>query len=274
MQQSSVEFSEYKYSIGRGIFRKIKVAKDWNSPQLLDVLIHFERYFGQGRTFHDYRNVLVRISQNDELGIKKEIVAKKFKLVRKYDRFRFRFLPSKADRSLVIATALLQNGLNTPRPVAVIEDRDKFNRLYDCYYLTEFLEYDCSFSEIANKLNDRAMKEKIIIEAGLQIRLLHDSGIVHNDLHTSNILIKNITTEPELYFIDLNRARIKVSLSLKTRAKDLGRLSFNRTEQLVFLKSYDPIIVNELLILVDKSHLRRAKWVTFKDWVKKIKAKL
>lgn len=273
MQQLCVEFTEYKYSIGRGVFKHIKVAKDWDSPQFREFLIDFEKYFRQSQAFHDYRNVLVRIGQNEILGIKNEIVAKKFKLTRSYDRFRFHFLPSKAFRSLEIAKTLLQNGLKTPRPIAIIEDKGGFNRLINCYYLTEFLEYDCSFSQVVNGL-DVNLKRKIIIEAARNISLMHNAGIIHNDLHASNILIKNIKTQPELYYVDLNRARKEKILSINARAKDLGRLTLNQQDQITFYENYDPVSYENFIIKVCKAQFRRKRWIDLKKRLRILKAKL
>lgn len=273
MEQLYTEFAKYEYPMGTGVLRKIKVIKNWDSPQFREFLVNFEKYFGQCHAFHDYRNVLVRIGQNETLGMKKEIVAKKFGLVRSYDHFRFHFLPSKALRSLNIALVLLKNGLKTPHPVAIIEDRGRLNRLVNCYYLTEFLEYDYSFTQIANEFDDN-VKGKIISEAAQNICVMHNAGIIHNDLHVSNILVKNAKTQPEFYYIDLNRARGKKALSIKARAKDLGRLSLKQSDQMVFLKNYNPVSYQDFSNLVNKMQRRRKMWIELKKGFREIKGQL
>jgi tRNA A-37 threonylcarbamoyl transferase component Bud32 len=273
MTQLWEEFTEFKHSFDRDTTRYIKVARDWDTPMFRKFLINIEEHLGQGQAIHDYRNVLVRIDQNEELGVKKEILVKKYKLFRKYDRLRFCFISSKAQRSLEIALFLLNNGVNTPAPIAVIDDRGKFNRLLNCYYLTEYLDYDVSFLQIIKEA-DENRKRKILMEAAQNIRLMHDVGIVHKDLHATNILVKNQETHTEFYFIDLNRARKKECLTLEARAKDLGRLALQQYDKLIFFKSYDPQHYECLIQKSHKSFARRKKWIAFKDKIRRLKSKL
>ncbi len=272
MEQSSPEFKEYQYPIGKKVLRHIKVAMDWDTPQFRDFLINIEKHFKPDQAFHDFRNVLVRIKPNETLGINNEIVVKKFKLRRKYDQFRFYFLPSKARRSLEIALTMIRNGLKTPYPVAIIEDRGPLNRLTNCYYLTEFLKSDCSFLNVINELDD-ITKRKIMTEAAQNIRLMHDAGIIHNDLHASNILVRNLSNQPELYYIDLNRARHKKALSVKIRAKDLGRLALKPQDQPGFFSSYDSQNNGHIMAKIHKAYDRRSRWVKLKHKLRRFKSK-
>ena len=273
MEQLYSQFIGYQYTDESKVYRLIKVAKDWDSPQFREFLNNIETYFEPKHAFHNYRNVLIRFVPDETLGIKDEIVVKKFKLTRKYDRFRFHFLTSKALRSLEIALTLMQNGLKTPRPLAVIEERGKYNSLVNCYYLTEFLKFDCSFSQVIKEFDDE-LKGKLVAETARNIRLMHDAGIVHNDLHASNIMIKNPEAVPELYFIDLNRARHKKDLSVKIRAKDLGRLDLDQPDQACFFSNYDCQKDRHLLAEIDKAHHRRENWLAFKRVFRRIKSKL
>jgi len=273
MERLNPKFNDYQYPIDSKIDRLIKVVKDWDSPQFREFLNNIDSYFKHNQAFHDYRNVLTRYDPNELLGIKSEIVVKKFKMTRKYDHLRFRFLPSKASRSLEIALVLLLNGLYTPRPIAVIEERGKFNRLVNSYLITEFIKFDCSFLQVI-KETDNNLKEKLIPETARKIRLMHDAGIIHNDLHAANILIKNIETIPELYFIDLNRARRKKVLPTKTRAKDLGRLALDQRDQENFFRNYDPQKNGRLLTEIRKAKHRREKWLAFKRFLRRLKSKI
>lgn len=273
MRQIPALYNEFKIPLEKGTFRIIKVIKDWDSPQFRQFLIDIEKHLQPNQTFHDFRNVLVRIKQDETLGIKTEIVAKKFKLTRKYDHFRFRFLPSKALRSLMMAQTLSQNRLNTPSPLAVIEDRSIHNQLVTCYFLTEYLDYDCSFADVVNH-SDNRLKERIIIEAARNIRLMHNAGIVHNDLHASNILIKNLKGQTEFYYINLNRARLKKGLSMRKRGKDLGRLALNQSDLTLFLSHYLSEPPEAFLKFVKKMRRRRERWIRFKKWSRQFKTKL
>lgn len=265
------DFNEYKRPFDGGGFRRLKIAGDWDSPQFRDCLFGFEKHFQRRPAFHDYRNVLVRIGPDDALGVKKEIVAKKFRLFRKYDHLRFYFIPSKAIRSLKTALTLLGNGLKTPRPVAIIEDYGPFNKPNCCYYLSEFLEYDCSMAEAVRQVEDDRQR-RLIAAAAREIGRMHRIGLVHNDLHLSNILIKNLEGEPELYFIDLNRARQKPALSIKARAKDLIRLALKPEELSDFLTNYDYDHYRQMMVLVRKFKARRERWLNFKAKIRRLKS--
>ncbi len=264
------DFIEYKRPTDGGGFQRLMIAGDWDTPQFRDCLFGFEKHFQERPAFHDYRNVLIRIGPEDALGVKKEIVAKKFKIFRKYDHLRFYFIPSKAIRSLKTALTLLRNGLKTPRPIAIIEEYGPFHKLMCCYYLSESLEYDCSMAEAVRQMEDEHQK-RLIAAAAREIGLMHRIGLVHNDLHLSNILIKNLQTEPELYFIDLNRARQKPVLSIKARAKDLIRLALKPEELTDFLKNYDYEHYRQMMDMVRKFKRRREKWLKFKAKMRRIK---
>lgn len=273
MKQVTVSFTEFKHRLDENTTRRIKAFEGWNSSRFRDFLTNLENHLEQGTIIYNNRNVLFRIGQNEKLGLNWDVLVKKYKLVRKYDRFRFRFLASKAERSLKIALDLLRNGLNTPQPIAIVEDWGGFNRLVNCYYLTEFLEYDTSLLQVI-KGTDENLKREIIVKAAQYIRAMHDLGIIHHDLNASNILIKNIETHPEIFLIDLNRARRKERLSLQARAKDIGRLALKQQDQLVFFQGYDSTGFKTMIYLFGKASARRSRWMTIKRKFRLLKTKL
>ncbi|ADQ15538.1 lipopolysaccharide kinase InaA family protein [Halanaerobium hydrogeniformans] len=190
-----------------------------------------------GETIYYLRNQLVKVY--DPI-LEMDIVIKSFKLDKLYDKLRFRFIPSKAERSLKIARELEKIKLKTPAPIAVIEKRGKTNELIFSYYITEYLDYDFNMLEIAKDFNhpERDKIENLMPQLGKEVRKMHEAGIVHNDLHAGNILVKNYETKPELYYIDLNRGRIKEKLTKKDKINDLKRLKFTEQEKDIFFKSY------------------------------------
>ncbi len=192
-----------------------------------------------GETIYFLRNQIVKV---DDPILKKEIVIKNFNLERKYDKLRFRLLPSKAERSLKIARALLKAKLKTPKPIAVIEKRGNTNQLLFSYYITEYVDYDFNMLDIARDFNhsERYKIKDLMPQLGREIRKMHQANIVHNDLHAGNILVKNFSEQPELYYIDLNRGRIKDEISEDDKINDLKRLKFTDQEKEIFFKYYSP----------------------------------
>ncbi len=81
-----------------------------------------------------------------------------------------------------------RNGVPTPR----ILDLDKKNHKI----IMEFIEGE-RIKELLNK-SDKKTIEKICFEIGKLIGKLHTGGIIHGDLTTSNMILK----DNEIYFID------------------------------------------------------------------------
>ncbi len=68
---------------------------------------------------------------------------------------------------------------------------------------------------ISGELIDKIIDEKLAKELGREIALMHDNGIIHGDLTTSNIIVK----EGKVFFIDFGLGEI--SDSVEKKAVDL-----------------------------------------------------
>ncbi|WP_018248123.1 lipopolysaccharide kinase InaA family protein [Orenia marismortui] len=223
-----------------------------------------------GEKVYDIRNALIHFEADDIPGVNEDIIIKKFNLTRRYDKLRFCFLDSKAVRSLKLALALENIGLRTPKPIALLEQRGKFNQIVYSYFITEYIDYDYNLLDILKDYDHplRSKAQEWLPQIARDIKKMHDAGIVHNDLHAGNILVGDIDNNPKFYYIDLNRGRIKKSLKLKTRMQDLARFKLKRDEQEIFIKSYDPNSYNELLELMAKLRDRRERFLKFKRRLK------
>ncbi|RCW83287.1 lipopolysaccharide kinase (Kdo/WaaP) family protein [Halanaerobium sp. DL-01] len=221
------------------------------------------------KIIYEKRNKLFKIK--DKI-LNKNILIKKFKLERTYDDLRFRVIPSKAERSLEIARALVNVGLKTPLPIAVIEKRGNYNKLLFSYYISEYIDYDYNMLDIAKNYNhpERGKILKLMPQLGKEIRKMHDAGIVHNDLHAGNILIKENADKNELYYIDLNRGKVKSDLSDKERINDLKRLKFTDHEKEILFKNYSPDRWRYFKEKVTKARRRRRKFINLKHKLRSI----
>lgn len=191
----------------------------------------------QAETLYNKRN---KISRFTDPILERDIAVKEFHLEKKYDQLRFRFLDSKAVRSLKIARALQEIGLLTPEPLAVIEKRAENKEIIYSYYITNYLNYDFNLLDIAKKMDhpERYKVAELMPQLAAELKRMHAAGIVHNDLHAGNILVKNFSNQPEIFYIDLNRGRIKTDLARKEKIADLKRLKLTTHEQKIFLKEY------------------------------------
>lgn len=247
------------------------IAEDWDNYEFRNYIESLDNQLEVDDVIYDKRNLLAIINKNEDLNIKKDIIVKDFKLTRRYDIFRFRFLKSKAIRSLKIALALKKIGINTPKPVAVIEKRDRFNKILFSYFITEYIDYDYNLLDIIKDAKHplRNRIKNILPEIARNIRRMHDAGIIHNDLHAGNILVKDIENNPKFYYIDLNRGRIKKNLKIRSRMKDLSRFKLKSDEQEVFIENYAPNKSKELLDLLIKERDKRIKFLDFRRRLKK-----
>lgn len=198
------------------------IRKEWESDKFRSFLDNIDANLNKGSKVYDKRNLLVRLKKNETLGIKKDIAIKKFKLIRRYDKIRFLFINSKAIRSLKIALALENAGVKTPKAIAVVEKRGSFNQIIYSYYITEYIDYDYSLTDIEKNKDNHSFEnmEEFLPNLAKDLARMHNFGIIHKDLHLGNILVKKSDASFDFYYIDINCARIKKSLNKKQKIKD------------------------------------------------------
>jgi len=136
---------------------------------------------------------------------------------------------SKAARSFKSANFLCENEVGTPDPIAYFE-RWEGQKLAESVYISAFVESLTSFKDlliqIYRKESDCRNLVSLLTHVAGAIRKMHDAGFWHRDLGNQNMELR----EPEgaewgeVQFVDLNRGRIKESLSLQERAQDFSRI--------------------------------------------------
>lgn len=102
----------------------------------------------------------------------------------------------------------LQNVINVPKIIKI----DENNREIDM----EFIEG----KKLSEHLDELKNKESICKQIGEQIAKIHDIGIIHGDLTTSNMILKD--KEDKVYFIDFGLAFM--SENIEDKAVDLHLL--------------------------------------------------
>lgn len=109
--------------------RMIWIADSHNTPAFQQFLegIHDTPFIGQPVS-HE-RNYLTALPLDAVHGLDIPIIIKRLNLSRPYDQLRFHVLNSKAQRALNIALALGRIDVNTPRPIAVVDERSPWNQL-------------------------------------------------------------------------------------------------------------------------------------------------
>ena len=132
-------------------------------------------------------------------------------------------------------------------PILFMERRKSFFVL-ESYIVTEPL-FEAKplnhFIDSSFNLMIKKSKLQFIKEVAIQVKQLHDCGIMHCDLKATNILV-NAGDKIKIYFTDLDSIKVSDSLLSAERAKDLARLNCSfldtaflpRCYRLYFLKSY------------------------------------
>lgn len=136
---------------------------------------------------------------------------------------------SKAARSFQAARFLEQHGVGTPAPLAYLE-RWEGGRLAECFYLSAYVgglkSFKARLTEIYQANGPCSDLVELLIQVGTAMRTMHDAGLYHRDLGNQNIeLLPDPETGTErVFFLDLNRSRMRQELSTKERALDFSRL--------------------------------------------------
>lgn len=116
------------------------------------------------------------------------------------------FRKSKAERSFIYAKRLLENGVNTPDPVAFVETSEK--GLFACsYYVSIHETVDGTIRDIYTQPESES---RSLVKAFTAFTArLHKKGVFHKDYSPGNIMYKKTDEGYEFYLVDLNRIEFK-----------------------------------------------------------------
>lgn len=145
-------------------------------------------------------------------------------------------------RSLATARALVARGIPTPEPLAaeVVGEESWYvaRRLEGAVQIRAWFLYRDDEGRARPGL---PFSFEAVVEAlGRMARRMHDAGVFFRDLTDGNVLVTGEADLPELWLVDLDRARMSAGpLSLFRRYRDLARPGLNREEDInLFLSSY------------------------------------
>jgi hypothetical protein len=159
--------------------------------------------------------------------------------------------PSKARMEYHRALDVASRGLPTVVPLALGE-KNAFLGIGESYLITQSLEntqpLHIYLLGAAKKLDDcqkTQARQNLAGELGRLLGRIHQAGILHNDLHQGNILLRdNGAGDFSLFLIDLNAVRLGSPLDWSTSLENLAMLnrSFifrsSRTDRLRFWREY------------------------------------
>ncbi len=210
-------------------------------------------------TLHWGRNYIYRVRLSTPEG-PLEVAVKQFRCDSRRQRLRRWLGGGKAARSWAIARAMRAAGVPTPEPVLVADpDPGQPGRPEGpSYFVTRHLAGVVEARYLFRAINaGRAAEEwpgldvaAFLTALARTLRRLHDAGFWHRDLSSGNVLVRGAgaergpagvdsPAEPELWLIDLNRARRVRRLGVFRRSRDLSRLMiFRDDDRRLFLDAY------------------------------------
>lgn len=189
------------------------------------------------------------------------LVVKKFKTPSFFQGLVYRFLrKSKAKRSFEYARYLQEAGINTPKPIAYLENFSL--GLKESYYVSEYVAYDLDF-RVLNHNPRYPERDEILKEFTAFTFKLHENNVLFLDHSPGNTLIqKNADGSYSFYLIDLNRMKFK-SLNLNERLKNFRRLWLSKKMISVMAPVYaglvqeDPEKVSQLLLRYSRAFQKK-----------------
>jgi Lipopolysaccharide kinase (Kdo/WaaP) family. len=184
---------------------------------LEDFLMNLPNIFAQtGTVIYEGRNEIRLIPFGDEL-----LAVKSFKIPHIINKIAYGFLrPSKAKRSYEYALQLKKKGVNTPTPIAYIEEK-KCGLLLRSYYISSYENYSGLLRELAFHPLEEV---KDLVEAFAHFTAsLHNQQILHLDYSPGNIMYEKIEEQYKFCLVDINRMKF-VEVDMKTGCFNLCRL--------------------------------------------------
>jgi len=183
-------------------------------------------FLSEGNIIYEGRNVLKLFDVGEQ-----KLVVKSFKPPHFINKFVYSFIRlSKAKRSYKYGLLLKKKGINTPKPVACIEDT-KFGLLNHSYYISEHLNYDGMMRELnTGKLEGR---EEFLRQFAQFTAFIHEQNVLHLDYSPGNILYKKTEDSYVFYLVDINRMSFR-PVNMKQACKNLQKLCGNN-EMIAFI---------------------------------------
>ena len=231
-------------------------------PTVLDTLIRQpETPFrtGEARMLKNSRSSAVLEMQAVVNGEVRPVIYKRFSVVKWHSPWMSLFRLSHPSRSWLLGHSLLERGILTPRPLALVQ-RIRTGIHREGYILMEKVENAVDLKERFELLckedaNSRRRHLRLwISKLARMIGTMHDRGLSHRDLKAANLLINHPDGEvhsesheaERIWIIDMVGVSRMKHVDEETRVKNVTRLhaSFckdnrlTRTDKLRFLRAY------------------------------------
>ena len=211
----------------------MKIVFSKSYEPLRSKVMHFiENFEIQGLQLGTPKRNSIKVFDSD--GLKLNI--KSFKIPNLVNQFIYdTFRKSKAERSFNYANRLLDMGIDTPIPVAYVQNSSFFS-FKESYFISEQLDSDYTFRDLSQNI-DLENREQILKAFTRFTFNLHEKGIYFLDHSPGNTLVKIAGDSYKFYLVDLNRMEFK-TLSFNERIQNFSRLTPDRNVISILSKEY------------------------------------
>jgi len=162
-----------------------------------------------------------------------------------WDFIKHLFRPSRAQRAFSAAIMLEQNGLLSPRIIAM----GKLSAGPFCvknFLITSEIENALAlynYIDICNSNHDLKEKRKLINQLGETIGRMHAAGIFHGDLRPGNVFVQKDNNSYRFFLLDNERTKKIGKLPARLRLKNLVQINMfrdelSRTDRMRFFRAY------------------------------------
>ena len=112
---------------------------------------------------------------------------------------------SYAQNSWKAANLMLQEGIGTPRPIALLET-GSFGKTRRRFFITVALKRVMPLERLLLRIRPTA-RASLIQQLAAFLGTLHEKGFYHADLKANNILVEETSQHFDFYLVDLDRTR-------------------------------------------------------------------
>ncbi len=219
-----------------------RIHPRFNLSSLREVLSSGSRLLDEPgvRYLESARNRIALVSLPGPENSRIDCIIKEF-TPRGIDKLKSAFLPSKALKAWRGSWALIEAGIDTPLPVAFLENHSRFFLDHALFLAAAVPEAD----EVRTLLRSLQAKELDALIQGLAnlAHKCHRAGILHRDLSDGNVLVRRSAREKgfvptDFVMLDTNRVRYQKRIGRIRGIKNLIRLGIPRVYQREFLRIY------------------------------------
>jgi hypothetical protein len=204
---------------------KIIVNQEYNylRPFVESLPMMFEK---EGTVVYKERNEIKVFDKGNE-----QIIVKSFKIPLFFNGIIYSCLrPSKAERSYKFALKLIEREINTPPPVAYIEEHQA-GMLYSSYYISIYKKYPGILREL--RYLPLEGQESFVAAFARFTAEIHEKEVFPLDYSPGNILYEKKDDQYEFCLIDINRMKF-VPVDMELGAYGFRRL-WGNTETIAYM---------------------------------------